>query len=79
MKLEIGMKVKTKLGKMAYYDDAFVEKGSVGTVGSVNCPYVNKQGTFNCVDFVRDGKKVRCSFKNKELIFVENNKKEKDK
>jgi len=73
MKIEIGMKVKTKIGKSAYYDAAYIQKGSIGEVGAINCAYVTgrKRGTFTCVDFMRDGQRVRVGYADKEIVLAQ--------
>ena len=57
-KFNIGDKVITKIDCIPYYSgyagnpNVMIPKGTIGTIGSVKTPYVNKQGYFNCVDFV---------------------------
>lgn len=71
MKFQMGQKVKTKVVMKAYqnlFHIAEIEKGSIGEVGAVDCPYVTKRGTFNCVDFVIQGKRIRGSYRDSELV-----------
>jgi len=69
MKFKIGQTVETLKATEAYYG-GIIKKGSVGVVGAVNCVYVTKPGTFNCVDFEVDGKMKRASFNNNEIKLI---------
>ena len=74
MKLEMGMKVKTKVKKIAYYKEAIIPKGTIGEVGAVKVPVVrNTDGHlyFNCVDFIIDGKRVRGGYYNHEIAIAQ--------
>jgi hypothetical protein len=58
MKFKIGDKVKTLVDCEPYYSGyagnpiVKIPKGTIGEIGAVKVPYVNRQGFFNCVDFV---------------------------
>lgn len=57
-RFHIGDQVKTLVECSPYYSGyagnptVIIPKGSIGIVGAIKVPYVNKQGFFNCVDFV---------------------------
>lgn len=61
MKIDIGDEVVTLKDVEPYYSGyagnpkVIIPKGSFGLVGAVKCPYVNKKGYFNCVDFLIPG------------------------
>ena len=85
-KFRIGQKVQTLVDAIPYYSGyagnpkVLIPKGSNGIIGAVKCPYVNKQGYFNCVDFVISDKfhgnpkfknnVWRCSFNDKEIVDI---------
>lgn len=65
--VKMGMKVKTLVPKIAYYQEAKIPVGSIGRIGAKNVPYPMILGSFNCVDFLIDGKMVRGSYKSSEI------------
>ena len=58
----------------AYYSNyginerCFFTPEDIGIVGAVKVPYVNKTGTFTCVDFEKYGKTWRVVLDNKNII-----------
>ena len=57
MKFQVGDKVITQIDCEPYYSRysgnpiVRIPKGTTGVIAATHCPYVNKQGYFNCVDF----------------------------
>ena len=84
---EIGQKVTVSTEIKAYYSgyagnpEVIIEPGMIGIVTAVKVPCVNKQGFFNCVDFVIKDKfsgnpkyknnTWRIAAKNNELVKIE--------
>lgn len=72
--LKVGEKVTCKQITEAYYSNYGISPkcsftpNDIGIIGSVNVPYVNKQGTFTCVDFEKYGQKWRVSLDNKNIV-----------
>ena len=72
-KFEVGDYVITLVRGIAYDTMTFIPKDSQGIVGAVGVPVVRNIGkglTFNCVDFVINGKLERSSYYNNEIDFV---------
>jgi hypothetical protein len=72
-KFDVESHVRTLVRGIAYDSEIFIPKGSQGIVRAVNVPVVRSVGkgvTFNCVDFVVNGKVERGSYYNNEIEFV---------
>ena len=79
-KCSLGDHVTVKERVEAYYSDyggnekCYLETDDVGIVASVNVPVVrHRKGfayTFNCVDFVKDGKTWRCAIYDSNLVKI---------
>ena len=70
----IGTQVTCKNPIEAYYSNyggnerCFFTSDDMGIVGEIKVPYVNKTGTFTCVDFEKDGKNWRVALDNKNIV-----------
>lgn len=70
--MKLNDKVETTVLQFGYapYNQVPIPIGTVGMVGAVKVScvrQVDKCKTFNCVDFVLNGRKIRSSYHNHEL------------